>query len=156
MDQQAPTVFISVEKNMRGRKVKATASIPQSEQDMLTNITWARRVIDIYLACEQEDWAEEESDLEFWLHPSVRLFPESAIYEAIPLEVARNIPFPIQKQFANIDTTGKTLAEVGKEDPGLLTWLAWSTEDYEGMKVAVCAARKLTTEGSDAEFTPSF
>ena len=150
-----PTVFISVEKSVRGRKIKATASIPQNVS-FTGDIEWAHRAIAIYLAVAEEEWAEEENDLDFWLHPSVRLFSEPAIYEAIPLEVARNIPFPIQKQFANCDTTGKTLAEVGKEDPGLLTWLAWSTEDYEGMKVAVCAARKLTTESDDDHYNPSF
>lgn len=158
MEQQVPTVFISVEKTIRGRKVKATASIPQSGQGMLTNIKWAHRVIGIYLAYEEEDWAEEEGDLDFWLHPSLRLFAESDIYEAIPLEVACAIPFPIQKEFNNCDTTGKTLEEVGKEDPELLNWLAWSTEDYEGMKVAVCAARKLVTlvDDDQPDYTPQF
>jgi hypothetical protein len=155
-----PTVFISVEKSIRGRKVKATASIPQSGQDMSTDVDWARRMIGIYLAYEEADWTEEESDLDFWLHPSLRLFPEDVIFNAMPLDVAHSIPFPIQKEFNGYDTTGKTVGQVAEENSGLLEWLAYSLDDYANMLVQVCAARKaLDYSGESQEvesYEPSF
>ena len=154
--EQVPQVFVSVTRNIGSLSVKTTSSIPFSASNR--QIDWAEDVTASLVRTIESLVEKEEGDLSFWLNPAFRFFDEAAIYTAIPLEVARQLPFPIQKDFSGYDTTGKTLQEVAIENFGLASWLAWKLDDYENKKVQVSAMRKVLDNLSppEEEFEPSF
>ena len=150
---EGPQVFVSVTRNIGSLSVKTTSSIPFSASNR--QIDWAEDVTANLVSTIEKLVEEEEGDLSFWLNPALRLFDEAAIFQAIPLEVARRLPFPIQKDFSGYDTTGKTLQEVATENSGLAEWFAWKLEDYENKKVQVSAMRKVLDNLTET-FEPSF
>lgn len=144
--EQVPQVFVSVTRNIGSLSVKTTSSIPFGSTNR--QVDWAENVIAGMVKTIEGLVEKEEGDVSFWLNPTFRLFDEAAIYHAIPLEAARVLPFPIQKDFSGYDTTGKTLQEVATENSGLASWFAWKLEDYENKKVQVAAMRKVLDNDS--------
>tara|TARA_Y100000310_G_scaffold211561_1_gene212288 strand:- start:1025 stop:1468 length:444 start_codon:yes stop_codon:yes gene_type:complete len=140
MDSQQ--IIISVSETIRGRFVKASVGFSLDSDDRV--LERAREVIERYLEMEKQGW--EEEGIDFWLNPAICLFDDTDVINAMPLEVAREVPFPVQKDFSGYDTSGKTCGEVYDENQGLGRWLAEKFTEYEeipAQKAAVCAMRKL-------------
>ena len=143
MDNQ---IIISVSETIRGRHVKASVGFDLGSDNRVLEA--ARGVIGRYLELEKQGWSEEEG-IDFWLNPAICLFDDIDVITAMSLEVARQIPFPVEKNFSGYDTTGKTCGEVYDENQGLAMWLAEKFTEYEqipAQKAAVCAARRLFDE----------
>lgn len=60
----------------------------------------------------------------FWTDEVIHRLSFDDITRLMTVEEAAQVPFPIPKQFAGVDTTGKTIGQVVEMDAGLVTWLA--------------------------------
>lgn len=86
-----------------------------------------------------------------WTEVIVARLPVKLLMEYVSPEEAKQVAFPIQKEFSGYDSSGKTLGDVLSENPGLLSWLAYEAmkkevdidSQYPKMKLAVAGARVL-------------
>ena len=75
--------------------------------------------------------------------------PADDLVEAMTDELARSVPFPIQKDFRGFDTTGLTVGQVEEQNRGLAKWLSGikydPAEDPIGILLGKAAAMRLTS-----------
>lgn len=84
-----------------------------------------RKVREEFQADLQEAMAPTEGW--FWTDEVVHRLSFDDIVKLMTPDEARQVPFPIQKEFAGVDTTGKTLGQVLEMDAGLVSWYAIDT-----------------------------